>query len=227
MNTQRTQTAGITENKTVRVVLVDDHEIVRVGLRALFSREAGIEVVGEANSAATALLEVERLKPDVVILDVRMPNSSGFEVCREIHRLKLGTRVLFLTSFGDDDVIFKAINAGADGFMLKETDVAEVVKAVKKVAAGKSVLDEEVTQRILGRIKSGTDMNPAIQLEQLSAQERRVVALVAEGKTNKEIAVVLELSDKTVKNYLGNAMEKLQMSRRSQVAAFVAQHSGD
>jgi DNA-binding NarL/FixJ family response regulator len=221
------KTPGKTVKKPVCVVLVDGQEIIRIGLRALFSREADIEVVGEANSAATALQEVERLKPDVVILELRLANSSGLDACREIHRLKQGARVLFYSASDDGKSIFKAINAGANGFIHKGSATAELVKALRKVASGKFIMDEEVAQNILKRQISETEVHPSIILERLSPQEKRVVALVAQGKTNKEIGAEMVLHATTVKNYLGNAMEKIQMKRRSEVAAYIVKYGGD
>lgn len=209
--------------KRIRVLIVDDHEVVRIGLQTLLGRFPHIEVVGEAGTAAAAIAELERTTPDVILLDVRLPDKSGYEVSRQIQKMEGGPRVLILTSFADDDTVFEAIAAGADGYLLKEIDGEALVKAIEKVAAGQSILDPAITGRVLGRVKNLAE--PPSKMDILSAQERRVLALVAEGKTNKEIATDLGLSDKTIKNYLSNVLDKLHMSRRSQAAAFFVQHS--
>lgn len=211
------------KSKSIRIFVMDDHEVVRLGLRTLLAPYPHIEIVGEAASV-TAVPEVIRSKPNVLLLDVRMPSGSGFEVARQIHEAGLDTRVLFLTSFADDDTIFEAISAGADGYLLKEISGGELARAIEQVAAGQSILDPAVTRRVMGRLKAGSETPPRSKIDLLSAQEQRVIALVAQGKTNKEIGVDLGLSDKTVKNYLSNALDKLQMTRRSQAAAFFVQH---
>lgn len=209
--------------KGIRVLIVDDHEVVRIGLRTLLSRFPHIEVVGEAGTAAAAIAELQRTTPDVILLDVRLPDQSGYEVSRQIQKMDGEPRVLILTSFADDNTVFEAIAAGADGYLLKEIDAEGLVKAIEKVAAGQSILDPAVTGRVLGRVKNLAE--PPSKIDILSTQERRVLALVAEGKTNKEIGVDLGLSDKTIKNYLSNVLDKLHLSRRSQAAAFFVQHS--
>ncbi len=209
----------------VRVLIVDDHEVVRIGLRTLLGSVPTIEVVGEAGTAAAAIEEVKRLLPDVVLLDVRLGDGNGFDVCREIQKLEHHVRVLVLTSFADDNVIVEAISAGADGYLLKEVNRDALVAAIQKVAAGQSVLDPAITGRVFGKIQSMAQNPSGNKLSLLSAQERRVLALVAEGRTNKEIGVAMGLSDKTVKNYFSNILDKLEMSRRSQAAAYFVQHS--
>lgn len=207
----------------IRLFLVDDHEVLRIGLRTLFNETEGIRVVGEAGSRAAAVAEASRLKPDIVLMDVRLPDGSGIDACRTIRTARPETRVLFLTSFADDDAVLATILAGADGFLLKEVSSEQLVAAVKTVAEGRSILDPTVTQRVLERLKHVSV--PALEpmAEDLSPQERRVLALVAEGKTNKEVAAVLDLSDKTVGHYLENVFQKLQVSRRSQAAVYYAQ----
>jgi DNA-binding NarL/FixJ family response regulator len=216
------------ESKSIRLLIVDDHKVVRLGLHTLVSRHSGIEVVGEAGTSAAAVEQTSNLKPDVVLMDVRLPDGNGFEACREIRRVQPDTRVLFLTSFADEEVVLKSIDAGGDGYLLKEIDEENLIQAIRNVAAGKSILDPAVTRRVLERVKN-TDTHlgtPSMnRLGSLSPQERRVLALVAEGKTNKEIGQTLVLSEKTVKNYLSNIMEKLQVTRRSQAAAYFVQHS--
>ncbi len=211
--------------KPVRLLIVDDHEVVRVGLRTLLGRFQSIEVVGEASTAAAAIAETKRLSPDVVLLDIRLPDGNGFDACRQIQEMATDTRVLILTSFADDDVVFQSIAAGADGYLLKEIDGEGLVKAIEKVAAGQSILDPAITRRVMSRVKNGVEPIGKTKLDPLSPQERKVLALVAEGKTNKEIGIDLGLSDKTIKNYLSNILDKLQLSRRSQAAAFFVQHS--
>ena len=213
------------ETKPIRLLIVDDHNVVRLGLRTLLSRHAGVEVVGEAGTVAAAVSEAARLQPDVVLMDVRLPDGNGFEACRQIRRSQLETRVLFLTSFADEEIVLESIDAGGDGYLLKEIDEENLVGAIRNVAAGQSILDPAVTRRVLERVKN-PETPSTKKLESLSPQERRVLALVAEGKTNKEIGVALGLSDKTVKNYFSNILDKLQLARRSQAAAFFVQHSG-
>jgi len=216
------------ESNSIRLLIVDDHKVVRLGLHTLLSRHNGIEVVGEAGTSAAAVEQTAHLKPDVVLMDVRLPDGNGFEACRQIRRVQPDTRVLFLTSFADEEIVLESIDAGGDGYLLKEIDEDNLVQAIRNVAAGKSILDPAVTRRVLERVKN-TDTHSETpstnRLGSISPQERRVLALVAEGKTNKEIGQALGLSDKTVKNYLSNIMEKLQVARRSRAAAYFVQHS--
>ena len=215
-----------TITKRIRLLLVDDHEVVRSGLSALLGLHAELEIAGEAGTVAGALEAAERLKPDVVLLDVRLPDGSGFEACRNLHQLTPPAKVIILTAFADDEIVMQAIGSGAEGYLLKEIDEPGLVRAIKEVAEGRSILDPAVTRRVFNRVKEGSAGPQPGKLDRLSAQERRVLELVAQGKTNKEIGLAMGLSDKTVKNYLSNLMEKLQMSRRSQAAAFFVQHSG-
>jgi len=210
---------------SIRLLLVDDHEIVRMGLRELFNRSQGIEVVGEAGSVASAVAEATRLKPDVILMDVRLPDGSGVEACREILAACPGTRVLFLTSYQDDEAILAAVFAGAHGFLQKEIGGESLVRAVKEVVSGKSILDPAAIRVIIEQMRSLSAPDAAHEGDPLSPQEQRVLALVAQGKTNKEIAAVLGLSDKTVKNYLSNTFQKLRVSRRSQAAVIFSQRS--
>ncbi len=203
----------------IRLLLIDDHEVVRIGLRTLFENAPGITVVGEAESSEQALIEVKRLKPDVVMLDIRLPTSGGLEVCRQIQELSSEIRVLVLTSYSEDQTVLDAIAAGADGYLLKEVDSERLVQAVRMVAAGQSVLDAAVTNQVLLRVRSGSLANDDNKMARLSSQEQRVLALVAKGKTNREVAADLGLSEKTVKNYFSNVLNKLELSRRTQAAA--------
>lgn len=212
--------------KTIRILLVDDHEVTRVGLRTILSHFPQLEVIGEAGTAAGAVQETLRLKPDVVLLDVRLPDQSGFDACRQIQQLDFDTRVLILTSYADDDTVFQSISAGADGFLLKEINADALTRAICDVASGRGIIDPLVTQRVLARMRASSEPEKKSKMDLLSAQERRVLALVAEGKTNKEIGQELGLSEKTVKNYFSNTLDKLQVSRRSAAAAFFIQQTG-
>ena len=208
----------------IRVLLVDDHDVVREGLRSLLRRSPDIEVVGEAATAASAEAEAAGLSPDVVVLDVRLPDGSGVEACRAIRAQRPETRVLMLTSYADDEALFAAILAGAAGYLLKETRAAALLEAIHTAARGGSLLDPAMTQRVFERLRTASAA-PADPLEQLSEQERRILGLIAQGKTNKEIAGEVFLSDKTVKHYVSNILAKLQFGRRSEAAAFWARRS--
>jgi two-component system, NarL family, response regulator DevR len=214
-------------SKPIRLLLVDDHEVVRAGLKMILSKREDFEIVGEAATKSDALFKAARLKPDVVLLDIRLPDGNGFEACRQIQSMNMDTRILLLTAFGDDETVFEGISAGADGYLLKEIDREKLFEAITSVAAGQSVIDPALTRRVLNRLRSRTSAEPPSEdkLAILSNQERRIVAFVSEGKTNKQIATEMGLSDKTVKNYLSNALDKLKLSRRSQAAAFFVQHS--
>ncbi|WP_447975090.1 response regulator [Nitrospira sp. Kam-Ns4a] len=211
------------ESKPIRILLVDDHEVLRLGLKTLFTEAGGFQVVGEAGTRIAAVTEAARVKPDVILMDVRLPDGSGVEACREIRTARPQTRVLFLTSYADDDAVLATILAGADGFLLKEVSSDDLVRAMRTVANGQSILDPAVTQRVLGRVKALSSSPLEERRDPLSAQEQRVLALVAEGKTNKEIAVALNLSDKTVGNYLTNIFHKLGITRRAQAAVYYTQ----
>ena len=203
--------------KQIRLLLVDDHEVVRVGLRTLFEKSDGIEVVGEAGTAKDAVAEAQRLKPGVVLMDLRLPDGSGITACRDILSRAPDTRVLFLTSYSDDDAVRATVLAGAAGYLLKEIGQQALVDGIKAVADGQSILDPRVTQAVLRQLTAGAKPKAETD-EELSPQERRVLTHVVEGKTNKQIALALGLSDKTVKNYLSNAFQKLHVTRRSHAA---------
>lgn len=213
------------ENKTVRILLVDDHQVVRTGLRALIERQAGMQVIGEAGSVTEALAQTLATDPDLVLMDIRLPDGTGFDACRLIKSERPATRVLVLTSYADDDVVLKAIAAGAEGYLLKEVDNSALLRSMRAVANGQSILDPAVTQAVMGRLQRGPEPLAGDRLASLSAQERRVISLVAEGKTNKEIAQDMGLSDKTVKNYFSNILDKLSLSRRSQAVAFYLENA--
>lgn len=205
----------------IRLLLVDDSEVVRAGLRALLGNEPTLDVVGEAANVAQGVAASERLKPDVVLLDIRLPDGSGIDACRQILKRSPETRVLMLTSVLDDSVVDDAIRAGAHGYLLKEIDGRGLVSAIRDVAAGKSTLDPAITARVMQLVKAGGTARDA--LADLSPQEKRVLALIAEGCTNKEVAAQLGLSEKTVKNYLSTVFEKLHVSRRAEAAVIYAQ----
>lgn len=205
--------------KPVRVLIVDDHEVVRVGLRTVLSRQDGINVVGEVATATDAVAESCRLQPDVVLMDVRLPGGSGVDACRTIRESCPATRVLFLTSYQDDEGVLAAIVGGASGYLLKQVNAEGLLRAIHAVAQGQSVLDPAITQPLLTRMRLQKEEAPESQRTTLSSQQQRVLALVAEGKTNKEIGSSLELSDKTVKNYIRFIFQKLKVTRRAQAAA--------
>jgi two-component system response regulator DevR len=206
----------------LRVMLVDDSELVRVGLRSVIEGTDDIEVVGEAASIATAVRAVDQYQPDVVLLDLRLPDGMGFEACRRILRQHPNMRILVLTSMDDAKLVDEAIRAGAHGYLLKEINAQTLIHSIHEVAAGKSVLDPSVTARVLQLVKENSNGGESA-LDQLSPQEKRVLALIAEGRTNKEVAQALGLAEKTVKNYLSTIFEKLHVTRRSQAAVLYAQ----
>jgi DNA-binding NarL/FixJ family response regulator len=204
---------------SIRLLIADAHEIFRVGLRAILGSDRGLAVVGEASSAAEAVEEAERLKPDVVIMDLRFPDGGGTDACREIRRRSPETRVLFLTAAVDEEAILSAISVDANGYVLKGINTEGLLQAIRSVARGQSILDTAVTQPVLTRMKSLSEIRPSNPRPPLSSQQQRVLALVAEGKTNKEIAAAMDLSDKTVRNYVRYIFQKLHVTRRAQAAA--------
>lgn len=217
----------MTSTKHISVLLVDDHAVVREGLKLVLARDPLIKVVGEAGTAEAAVAETKRLKPDVILMDVRLPGVDGIQACSDILEQWPQMRVLFLTSFADDDTVLAAVLAGAHGYLIKEIGVDTLVDSIKRVAAGESILDPAATKRVLTWVKTQSLTPPDPAREPLSPQEQRVVALVAEGKTNKEIAADMSLSPKTVKNYLSNIYQKLQITRRAQAAVVFAKQSTD
>jgi len=203
----------------VRLLVVDDHEIVRKGLRSVLANAHGVEVVGEAAGVAEAISEAIRLTPDVVLMDVRLQDGTGVEACREVLASRPATRVLFLTSFSDEDAVLAAVFAGASGYLLKEIGAGALLTAIASVAAGHSILDPVAVRAMTEKMNAMAGRGAESEGDALSPQERRVLALVARGKTNKEIGATLGLSDKTAKNYLSNIFQKLRVTRRSQAAA--------
>lgn len=217
-------TAPVAAPTRIRILIVDDSEMVRMGLRTLLSTEPQLEIVGEAANLASGVEAAARLTPHVVLLDIRLPDGTGIEACRQIRKRSPETRVLMVTSVIDESVVDDAIRAGAHGYLLKEIDGRGLVNAVRDVAAGKSILDPAVTARVLEAFKSAGAGRDALAV--LSPQEKRVLALIAEGNTNKEVGAKLELSEKTVKNYLSTIFEKLHVTRRAEAAVIYAQERG-
>ena len=217
-------TGAAGQQNPVRLLVVDDHEVVRQGLVALLDRRDGFEVVAQAGTVAESIEQARRHQPDIIVMDVRLPDGSGIEACREIRAELPGTRVIMLTSYPDEEAVMSAIIAGASGYLLKQIRARDLVAAIETVGRGESLLDPGVTENVLERIRrmaSGADTD---ELSALTAQERKILMLVAEGKTNKEIAADVFLSDKTVKNYVSSILSKLDLERRAQAAAFVAKH---
>ncbi|MFD7609968.1 response regulator [Streptomyces sp. NPDC059828] len=210
------------ESRKITVFLLDDHEIVRRGVHELLSMDDGIEIVGEAGTAADALVRIPAVRPDVAVLDVRLPDGSGVEVCREVRSQNEDIKCLMLTSYADDEALFDAIMAGASGYVLKAIRGSELLAAVKDVAAGRSLLDPVATARVLERLRDGGSPHTDDKLTHLTDQERRILDLIGEGLTNRAIGERLHLAEKTIKNYVSGLLAKLGMERRSQAAAYVA-----
>jgi two-component system, NarL family, response regulator DevR len=209
----------------IRVFLLDDHEVVRAGVRELLTHDGDIEVVGESALAEDAIRRIPALRPDVAILDGRLPDGSGIDVCREIRSVDPSIKGLILTSYEDDEALFAAIMAGAAGYVLKQIRGTDLVDTVRQVAAGQSMLDPAVTQRVLERIRNGVE-EPQ-ELKNLTEQERRILVYVAEGLTNREIATKMFLAEKTVKNYVSSLLAKLGLERRTQAAVLATRLLGD
>ncbi len=207
--------------KTVRVFLLDDHEVVRRGVRDLLDAEPDLEVIGEASTAAEALARIPALRPDVAVLDVRLPDGDGVSVCREIRSKLPEVQCLMLTSFSDDEALFDAILAGAAGYVLKQIRGADLIGAVRTVASGQSLLDPKTTARVMERLRAEADRKDP--LAGLSEQERRVLELIGEGLTNRQIGERMFLAEKTVKNYVSSLLSKLGMERRTQAAVYSSQ----
>jgi len=208
--------------RPLRLLVVDDHEVVRQGLVSLLGRRAGFEVVAQAGSVAESIVQAARYEPDLVVMDVRLPDGSGIEACREIRAARPETRVIMLTSYPDEEAVLSAIIAGASGYLLKQIRGRDLVAALESVGRGESLLDPAVTEKVLERVRRLVSGDASDELADITAQERKILLLVAEGKTNKEIAAEVFLSDKTVKNYVSSILSKLNLQRRTQAAAFVA-----
>ncbi len=211
----------MTEDSEIQVFLVDDHEVVRRGVRALLETEPDIVVVGETGSATEAPQRIRQSKPDVVVLDVRLPDGSGVEVCRQVRSENPDCKALMLTSFADDEALFSSIMAGASGFLLKQVRGTDLAGAIRKVAAGESLLDPGVHDRVIRRLRGESGDEDSKQLHNLTGQEQRILHLIAEGMTNRQIANKVHLAEKTVKNYVSNILAKLGMARRTEAAAFM------
>jgi DNA-binding NarL/FixJ family response regulator len=216
----------VREDGKIRVFLLDDHEVVRRGVHEMLAGEPDIEVIGEAGTAADALVRIPATRPDVAVLDVRLPDGSGVEVCREIRSQNDEINCLMLTSFADDEALFDAIMAGAAGYVLKAIRGNELLAAVRDVAAGKSLLDPVATAQVLERLRGGGAKEDD-KLASLTDQERRILDLIGEGLTNRSIGERLHLAEKTIKNYVSSLLSKLGMERRSQAAAYVARRQAE
>ena len=210
----------MTEAAAIRVLVVDDHEVVREGLRTLIGKQKDMTLVGEAATMKDAVETAARAKPDVVIMDIRLPDGSGIEACRTIRAARPETGVIMLTSYADDEALFASILAGAAGYLLKDARGQSVVDAISAVAQGRSLLDPTITGKVLERVRKGPDEDPG--MASLTDQERKVLSHVAEGKTNREIGEIMFLSEKTVKNYVSRILDKLGLARRAEAAAYMA-----
>ncbi len=215
---------GSAVNRPLRLLVVDDHEVVRQGLVALLDRREAFQVVAEAGTVAESLEMARKFEPDIVIMDVRLPDGSGIEACREIRADLPVTKVVILTSYPDEEAVLSAIIAGASGYLLKQIRARDLVAALEAVGRGESLLDPAVTEKVLERVRRIATGTFTDELASLTQQEQKILLLVAEGKTNKEIAAEVYLSDKTVKNYVSSILSKLNLERRAQAAAFVAKH---
>jgi two-component system response regulator DevR len=208
-----------------RIMLVDDHEVVRLGLKALIERQPGMEVVAEAASSAEAIAKSEAHQPDVVVMDIRLNGPSGIEACREITARRPGIKVIMLTSYAEDEMLFAAIRAGAAGYVLKQAGGQDVIRALEAVAAGHSLLDPALTERVFNEVRRAARAQEVSAFAPLTEQERRVLALVADGKTNREIAHELHLGEGTVRNYVSNILGKLGVANRAEAAAYATRHN--
>ena len=209
----------------LRVMLVDDHEIVRDGIRAVLNAQEDIVVAAEAGSVREAVDEAARTRPDVIVMDVRLSDGSGIEATREIRANRPATRVLMLTSFADDEALFASIMAGASGYVLKQVKSNDLLRAIRSVGAGDSLLDPSVTTSVLDRLRKGKHLMRDEKLARLSPQEERILTQIADGRTNKEIGDELTLAEKTVKNYVSSILSKLEVARRAEAAAYLARHT--
>lgn len=208
-----------------RIVLVDDHEVVRLGLKSLLDRHPQFEVVGEASSAREALEQVSVLEPDVVVMDIRLPGTSGIEACEQIVDQHPDIKVIMLTSYAEDEMLFSAIRAGASGYVLKQIASEELVKAIEAVGRGEALLDPAVTQRVFQEVRRAVKEEEASAFQHLSQQEKHVLLLVSEGKTNREIAKNLFLGEGTVRNYVSSILSKLGVNNRAEAAAYAVEHN--
>lgn len=208
-----------------RIILVDDHEVVRIGLKTLLDRHPDFDVVGEASSAREAVEKTTSLKPDVVVMDIRLPGTSGIDACEEIVKRFPDTKVLMLTSYAEDEMLFSAIRAGASGYVLKQIGSDDLIKALESVGSGEGLLDPAVTQRVFQEVRRAVREEEASAFANLSQQEKHVLQLVSEGKTNREIAKALFLGEGTVRNYVSSILSKLGVNNRAEAAAYAVEHS--
>jgi len=208
-----------------RILLVDDHEVVRLGLKALLERHPQFDVVAEASTAREAIEMVSNTQPDVVVMDIRLPGSSGIEACEEIIRRFPNTKVIMLTSYAEDEMLFSAIRAGASGYILKQIGGEDLIKAIEAVGRGEALLDPAVTQRVFQEVRRAVKEEEASAFAHLSQQEKHVLLRVSEGKTNREIAKALFLGEGTVRNYVSSILSKLGVSNRAEAAAYAVEHS--
>ncbi len=215
----------MTKPAPLRVMLVDDHEIVRDGIKGMLDTQDDIVVTAQAGSVQEAIDEAARTRPDVVVMDVRLADGSGIEATRQIRADHPETKVLMLTSFADDEALFSSIMAGASGYVLKQVKPGELLRAIRAVGAGDSLLDPGVTTAVLDRLRKGKHLLKDEKLARLSAQEERILTLVADGRTNREIGDELHLAEKTVKNYVSSILSKLEVARRAEAAAYLARHT--
>lgn len=212
-------------NKHLRIIIVDDHEVVRLGLRALLDRQPGFTVVDEASNAKEAVQKALQHHPEVVVMDIRLPGGSGIDACREIVAEAPDIKVIMLTSFAEDDMLFEAIAAGAAGYVLKQIGGDDLVRAIEAVGRGEALLDSALTQRVFARVREAQRKDEQSAFSQLTEQEMRVLGLVAEGKTNREIAQQLFLGEGTVRNYVSSILSKLALTNRAEAAAYAVQHN--
>jgi DNA-binding NarL/FixJ family response regulator len=209
----------------LRIMIVDDHEVVRDGIKALLAEEEGLTIAGEAGGVREAIERVESARPDVVVMDIRLPDGSGIDATREIRARLPNTQVLMLTTFADDEALFASIMAGAAGYVLKQVLGGDLVRAIRAVGAGQNLLDPTVTKGVLDRLRKGKHLLGDERLARLSAQEERILGEVADGKTNRQIGVDLKIAEKTVKYYVSSILAKLEVARRAEAAAYLVRHS--
>lgn len=211
-------------NRKLRILVVDDHEVVRMGLRSLIERQPLMEIVGEAGTAKNAVQKAEHLTPDVVVLDLRLPDTSGIEACREIKARVPGSKVIVLTSFPDDELLFDAIVAGADGYILKQVGSDDLIRGLEQVGQGQSLLDPALTKKVFAKMREARRHERTTAFAELTEREMQILARVAEGQTNQEIASALSLSEKTVRNHVSNILSKLYLTSRAQAAAYATRY---
>ncbi len=212
-------------NAGIRVMLVDDHELIRKGLRAYLEGRSGLQVVAEAETVRQAVARANAYMPDVIVMDVQMPDGTGIEACRTIRASMPNTKVIMLTSFADDDAVMQSVIAGASAFLMKTTPGSDIADAIEKVASGQSLLDPKITERLLAQVRSMASAPPADAKPKLTENEQKILERIAEGKTNREIAGEVYLSEKTVKKYVSNILDKLDLRRRSEAAAYIARRT--